>query len=141
MTHTARDRHEFLVAYQTLIGDRYPTVLLRIAEIDDPEDASPLFDAFCVPDGRQGEFVQFVLEDLSLEAEQRGLPGAAFIPHGTTATRRYYPGAYEECAFRFVEGRVLPDPVRFEAPGLGWSTALADGPAHPLHGGGWSRAA
>jgi hypothetical protein len=79
-------------AYLAILRQRFPGVVLRDDLGAPGPGVGPVLDVFCVPDGQEADFMQFVLDDMPDLLEASGLPFVALVPHSESATREFYPG-------------------------------------------------
>jgi len=55
---------------------------------ESPEE--PVIEVLCVPDGREGEFLEFMIDVLPDLVEERSLPEVQLVPHNESDSHEHY---------------------------------------------------
>lgn len=76
--------------YEAAWADRFPSVRGEAKQ----EGLMTVVDAYRVPDGRAGDFMTFLLDELPARLERAGVPLVPVTPHSESATRRFFPELY-----------------------------------------------
>ncbi len=78
--------------YQEILSKHFPGVCIMSRGYGDYLSIS----AYMIPDDRQGEFMEYLLNDLTPQLEARGLEFHGVMPTSVSATKKYYPDLYAE---------------------------------------------
>ncbi|HEY3325378.1 MAG TPA: hypothetical protein VGP72_33305 [Planctomycetota bacterium] len=97
---------------EEIIREFYPTVIVR-QNLRVPNDGNdPVFDVFCVPDVKDGEFMEWSIEEYWKLAQQHNLPELDIMQHCISATREHYPEIWKEYTARTTRSRGTARPGR-----------------------------
>jgi len=81
-----------LYAYQKAIATKFPSVLIDIGQ----GDGTMIVSAFGIPDGRSGEFMEFLLDDLPAMLAEKDVQYLPVIPYSESATKKHFPETMEK---------------------------------------------
>ena len=80
-----------LVAYQEAIEKKFPSVLVDLKQEPCGKGSMSMIYAYGVPDGRSGEFMAFLLDELPDALVKRTVPYMPVMPFSKSATKQFYP--------------------------------------------------
>lgn len=75
--------------WQSILQEYFPGVIVRINERIASQDV-PFLDVFQLPDGKGGDFLNFIVLNGEELATKHHLAEPHFIPHSCSATKTHY---------------------------------------------------
>lgn len=84
-----------LIAYQEAMEKKFPSVLVDLKQEPCGKGSMSIIYAYGVPDGRSGEFMAFLLDELPEALVKRNVPYMPVMPFSESATKKYLPDVME----------------------------------------------